>query len=230
MNREGYCSVNVANNVLIRVIKFVSKSYTHLWRDFTNIFYLILNTCKILFSPTCTAANQTRPKNPVPYYSYQLLTEERFRLRFQASNTRRIRSFLHRSPTAMSISSSCEEEHDLTGISVALVQILVCPERIPEISGGGGGVRLGGRIAFVEKEKIGILSSSKVDFAHLPRKWDSQVSHYQTVPTRWKGDWEPNLFSFYFGRMFSFPFCMEKNLVQEGCKALSVTSECWIWV
>ena len=75
-------------------------------------------------------------------------------------------------------------------------------------------------IVFISDEKIGILPSSK---ACLPScKWDSLICHYQTVPTRWKGDLEPNLFSFYFGRMFSFPFCTEKNLVQEGCKALSL--------
>ena len=67
----------------------------------------------------------------------------------------------------MSISSSCEE-HDLTGISVALVQILVCPERIPETSGCGSDVRLGGRIVFVEKEKnrdFAIIKSGLCPFA-----------------------------------------------------------------
>ena len=39
---DGYCSINVANHQLITVIRFVSKSYTHPWKGFTNRLHLVL--------------------------------------------------------------------------------------------------------------------------------------------------------------------------------------------
>ena len=47
---DGYCSITVANNKLITVIRFVSKSYTHPWKGFANRLHLVLHACEILFS------------------------------------------------------------------------------------------------------------------------------------------------------------------------------------
>ena len=47
---NGYCSIAVANNQLITVISFVSKSYIHPWKDFANRLHLILYAYEILFS------------------------------------------------------------------------------------------------------------------------------------------------------------------------------------
>ena len=47
---DGYCSITVANHQLITVIRFVSKSYTHPWKGFTNRLHLVLHGCEILFS------------------------------------------------------------------------------------------------------------------------------------------------------------------------------------
>ena len=45
---DGYCSNTVANNQLINVIRFVSKSYTHPWKDFANRLHLVLHAYEIL--------------------------------------------------------------------------------------------------------------------------------------------------------------------------------------
>jgi hypothetical protein len=37
----------VANHGLIRLIKFIAQSCTELWKDFTNILYLVLYACMI---------------------------------------------------------------------------------------------------------------------------------------------------------------------------------------
>ena len=47
---DGYCSITVANQQLITTIRFVSKSYTHPWKDFANRLRLVLHACEILFS------------------------------------------------------------------------------------------------------------------------------------------------------------------------------------
>ena len=47
---NGYCSITVANPQLITVIRFVSKSYTHPWKNFANKFRLVLHACEIFFS------------------------------------------------------------------------------------------------------------------------------------------------------------------------------------
>ena len=41
---DGYCSITTANYRLITVIKFVAKSYTYSWKNFTNRLYLIFHT------------------------------------------------------------------------------------------------------------------------------------------------------------------------------------------
>ena len=46
---DGYCSITIANHGLITVIIFVSKSYTHPWKGFTNKFRLLLHACIRLF-------------------------------------------------------------------------------------------------------------------------------------------------------------------------------------
>ena len=45
-----YCSITLANHQLITVIRFIAKSYTHLWKNFTNRFHLVLHAYEILFS------------------------------------------------------------------------------------------------------------------------------------------------------------------------------------
>ena len=42
---NSYYSITVANQHLVTVIRFVLKSYTHLWRDFANRFYLARYAC-----------------------------------------------------------------------------------------------------------------------------------------------------------------------------------------
>ena len=41
--------VTVANHRLITVIRFVTKSYTHLQKSFTNKLRLVLHACEIFF-------------------------------------------------------------------------------------------------------------------------------------------------------------------------------------
>ena len=47
---DDHCSITVANHRLIIIIRFVVKSYTHLWKDFENKIRLVLHACKIIFS------------------------------------------------------------------------------------------------------------------------------------------------------------------------------------
>ena len=63
---NDYYSITVANHILITIIRFISKSYTHMWKDFANKFCLVLHTCicffwkKISFSQPNTAITATR--------------------------------------------------------------------------------------------------------------------------------------------------------------------------
>ena len=45
---DSYCSIIVANHELITVIRFVAKSYIHLWKGFPNKLRLMLHVDKIL--------------------------------------------------------------------------------------------------------------------------------------------------------------------------------------
>ena len=45
-----YCSITVANNQLIIIIRFVSKNYTHPWKCFANRLHLVLHIWKKKFS------------------------------------------------------------------------------------------------------------------------------------------------------------------------------------
>ena len=56
-----YCSINVANHRSITIIRFVAKSYVHLWKSFTNRPHLILHTCKIFLVAQVLLNNQTGP-------------------------------------------------------------------------------------------------------------------------------------------------------------------------
>ena len=57
---NGYCSIIVVNHRLFTVIRFVARSYTHLWRGFANRFYLILHACKIFFVAQVVLGKQNR--------------------------------------------------------------------------------------------------------------------------------------------------------------------------
>ena len=46
---DGYCIITVVNHRLITVIRFVSKSYTHPWKGFTDKFRSVLHACICLF-------------------------------------------------------------------------------------------------------------------------------------------------------------------------------------
>ena len=60
---DGYCSITVANRLLMTVIIFVVKSYTHSWKDFANKLRLVLHTYDIFFSEIVLLVllNQTGP-------------------------------------------------------------------------------------------------------------------------------------------------------------------------
>ena len=47
---DGYCSITVANHLLITIIRFVAKSYTHPWIFFANRLHLVHHTSEIPFS------------------------------------------------------------------------------------------------------------------------------------------------------------------------------------
>ena len=49
-NNKMYCSITVANYQLITVIRFISKSYTHPYKNFANKLHLVLHAYEILFS------------------------------------------------------------------------------------------------------------------------------------------------------------------------------------
>ena len=49
---DGYCSITVVNHELIRLIRFVAQSCTHLWKDFTNKLRLALHAYNIPFQTT----------------------------------------------------------------------------------------------------------------------------------------------------------------------------------
>jgi hypothetical protein len=44
---DGYCSITVANHGLIMLIRFVTQSYTHMWKGFANKHHLVLHASKI---------------------------------------------------------------------------------------------------------------------------------------------------------------------------------------
>jgi len=56
---DGYCSITVVNHRLITVIRFVVKSYTHLWKDFANKLRLILHAYEIFFSKIVCVTHAT---------------------------------------------------------------------------------------------------------------------------------------------------------------------------
>ena len=45
----GYCSITVINRGGTWLIRFVSKNYTHSWKNFANKFRLVLHACICLF-------------------------------------------------------------------------------------------------------------------------------------------------------------------------------------
>ena len=56
---DDYCSITVANNRLIIVIRFVAKNYTHPWKSFANKFRLVLYACEIFSRRiVCVIGNQ----------------------------------------------------------------------------------------------------------------------------------------------------------------------------
>jgi len=63
---NGQCSITVANDQLITVIRFITKSYTHQWKDFANRLHLVLHACEILFSRNVCENNQTFGNSPNP--------------------------------------------------------------------------------------------------------------------------------------------------------------------
>ena len=58
---DGYCSITVANHRLITIIRFVVKSYTHLWKGFANKLHLVLHALKILFLGSVCATHCSKP-------------------------------------------------------------------------------------------------------------------------------------------------------------------------
>ena len=57
MFRRSYCSITVANHDGTWLIRFVSKNYTHLWKDFANKLCLVLYACvRLFFNFTWTLA------------------------------------------------------------------------------------------------------------------------------------------------------------------------------
>ena len=56
---DGHSSITVANHELITIIRLVAKSYTHLWKFFTNRLYLVIHAYKIFFSEKDYCRNQT---------------------------------------------------------------------------------------------------------------------------------------------------------------------------
>ena len=45
MIERSHCSITVANYDETWLIRFVSKSYTHMWKSFANKFRLVLHAC-----------------------------------------------------------------------------------------------------------------------------------------------------------------------------------------
>ena len=64
---DGYCNITVANHVLITIIRFVAKSYTHPWIDFANKLHLVAYAYKISFVAQIMLANQTRQQYRKPF-------------------------------------------------------------------------------------------------------------------------------------------------------------------
>ena len=58
---RGYCSINIANQRLITVIRFVVKSYTYPWKVFVNKLHLVLHALKILFSGIVCRSCRSEP-------------------------------------------------------------------------------------------------------------------------------------------------------------------------
>ena len=62
MIRRGYCSITVVNYDGTWLIRFVSKNYTHPWKNFANKFCLVLYVYICLFVKKFSWNIQTRPK------------------------------------------------------------------------------------------------------------------------------------------------------------------------
>ena len=58
---NGYCSITVDNYRLVRLIRFVTKNYTDLWKKIANIFHLVLHACKILLPWVVLAVSKQSP-------------------------------------------------------------------------------------------------------------------------------------------------------------------------
>ena len=58
---DDYYSITVANHRLITVIRFVAKSYTHLWRGFVNRLHLIFYACEIFSRLACARNTGGKP-------------------------------------------------------------------------------------------------------------------------------------------------------------------------
>ena len=55
----------VANCELIRIIRFVAKSYVHLWKNFANKLHLVLHAYKILFRASSTTLKRGKVETQV---------------------------------------------------------------------------------------------------------------------------------------------------------------------
>ena len=62
MIKRGYCSIIVANYDGTWLIRFISKSYIHSQKDFTNKLYLVLHAYIHLFVKKIHDVNQTWPQ------------------------------------------------------------------------------------------------------------------------------------------------------------------------
>ena len=56
---DVYYSSTVANRELIRIIRFITKNYVHLWKKFINKLYLIFYTYKISFPTSITTPKRS---------------------------------------------------------------------------------------------------------------------------------------------------------------------------
>ena len=73
MIKSGYCSTTVANYGGTWLIRFVSKSYIHLWKIFTNKFRLVLHACiRFFFEKNFRCEPNMAPRS----LSYVALSEE----------------------------------------------------------------------------------------------------------------------------------------------------------
>jgi len=59
--KDDYCSTIVANHKLITIIKFVSKSYTHPYKNFGNKLRLVLHALFVFFKKKFVASTKHGP-------------------------------------------------------------------------------------------------------------------------------------------------------------------------